>query len=80
MRVFNFANDDDAVQTSYTVDVAEGVEHEVLIVFHVVCIYFDLEVVIACGVVAFCYLVNVLHGVHELLYQVVGVLFQSDVT
>lgn len=43
MRVFYFANDDDTVKTAYAVNVAEGVEHEVLIVFHVVCIHFDLK-------------------------------------
>lgn len=79
MRVFYFANNDDTVKTAYAVNVAEGVEHEVLIVFHVVCIHFDLKIIVARGVVAFRYLVYVLHSVHELLYQVVSVLLQSDI-
>ena len=79
MRVLDFADDDDAVQASDAVDVAQGVEHEVLVVLHVVGIYFDLEVVVASGVVTFCYLVDALHGVHELLDKVVGVLLQPNV-
>ena len=74
VRVFYFANDDNAVEATYTVDVAQSVEHEVLIVLHVVCIYFYLEVVVASGIVTFRYLVYLLHCVHKLLYKVVGVL------
>ena len=76
VRVLYLANDDDAVQASNAVDVAEGVEHEVLIGFHVACVYLYLEIVVASGVVALGYLVDVLHGVHKLLYEVVGVLLQ----
>ena len=79
MRILDFSNHDDAVQTSYAVDVSQGVEHEVLIGFHVAGIYLDLEVIIAGGVVALRYLVDGLHGIHELLNQVMGVLFQSDI-
>ena len=79
MRILDFANHDDAVEASDAVDVSQGVEHEILIILHVAGIHLDLEIVIACGVVAFRDLVYLLHGVHKLLYQVVGVLFQSDV-
>ena len=79
MRVFDFANDDDTVQATDAVDVAKGVEHEVLVVLHVVGIHLDLKVVVAGGVVALRNLVDGLHGVHELLDEVVGVLFQSDI-
>ena len=79
MRILDFSNHDDAVQTSDAVDVSQGVEHKVLIGFHIPGIYLDLEIVITGGVVAFRYLVYVLHGVHELLYQVVSVLLQSDI-
>ena len=79
MRVLDFPNDDDTVQTTDTVDVAEGVKHEVLVVFHVVGIDFDLEVVVARGIIALGYLVDGLHGVHELLDEIVGVLLQTDV-
>ena len=79
MRILDFSNHDDAVQTSYAVDVSQGVEHEVLIGFHVAGIYLDLEVIIAGGVVALRYLVDGLHGIHELLNQIMGVLLQSDI-
>lgn len=80
MRILDFANYDDAMETSDAVDISQGVEHEVLIGFHVAGIHLDLEVVIAGGVVAFRYLVDGLHGIHELLNQIMGVLFQSDIT
>ena len=51
MRILDFSNHDDAVQTSYAVDVSQGVEHEVLIGFHIAGIYLDQEVIIAGGVV-----------------------------
>ena len=79
MRILDFSNHDDAVKTSYAVDVSQCVEHEVLIGFHIAGIYLNLEVVIAGGVVALRYLVDGLHGIHELLNQVVGMLFQSDI-
>ena len=79
MRILDFANHDDAVKTSDAVDISQGIEHEVLIILHVSGIHLDLEVVIAGGVVAFRYLVDGLHGIHELLNQVVGVLLQSDI-
>ena len=79
MRILDFSNHDDAVQTSYAVDVSQGVEHEVLIGFHVAGIYLDLEVIIASGVVALRYLVDGLHGIHELLNQIVGVLLEPDI-
>lgn len=79
MRILDFTYHDDAVQTSYAVDVSQGVEHEVLIGFHVAGIYLDLEVIIAGGVVALRYLVDGLHGIHELLNQIVGVLLEPDI-
>lgn len=79
MRILDFSNYDDAVQTSYAVDVSQRVEHEVLIGFHVVGIYLDLEVIIAGGVVALRYLVDGLHGIHELLNQIMGMLLEPDI-
>lgn len=79
MRILDFTNHDDAVQTSYAVDVSQRVEHEVLIGFHIAGIYLDLEVIIAGGVVAFRYLVDGLHGIHELLNQVMGMLLEPDI-
>ena len=79
MRILDFADDDDAVQATDTVDIAERVEHEVLVVFHVVGIDLDLEIVVARRVVALRDLVYRLHGVHELLYEVVRVLLEPDV-
>ncbi len=79
MRILDFTYHDDAVQTSYAVDVSQGVEHEVLIGFHVAGIYLDLEIVITGGVVAFRYLVDGLHGIHELLNQVMGMLLEPDI-
>lgn len=79
MRILDFTYHDDAVQTSYAVDVSQGVEHEVLIGFHIAGIHLDLEVIIAGGVVAFRYLVDGLHGIHELLNQIVGVLLEPDI-
>ena len=51
MRILDFTYHDDAVQTSYAVDVSQGVEHEVLIGFHIPGIYLNLEVIISGGVV-----------------------------
>lgn len=79
MRILDFANYDDAMETSDAVDISQGIEHEVLIILHVPGIHLDLEVVIAGGVVALCYLVDGLHGIHKLLNQIVGVLLQSDI-
>ena len=79
MRIFDFTYHDDAVQTSYAVDVSQGVEHEVLIGFHIPGIYLNLEVIISGGVVALRYLVDGLHGIHELLNQVMGMLFEPDI-
>ena len=79
MRILDFANYDDAMETSDAVDISQGVEHEVLIGFHVAGIHFDLEIVITGGVEAFRNLVDGLHGIHELLNQIVGVLLQSDI-
>ena len=80
MRILDFSNHDDAMETSDAVDISQGVEHEVLIGFHVAGIHLDLEIVITGGVVAFRNLVDGLHGIHELLNQIMGVLFQSDIT
>lgn len=51
--ILDFSYHDDAVKATDAVDVAQGVEHEVLVVLHVVGIHLDLEIVIASGVVAF---------------------------
>ncbi len=77
--VLDLANDNDAMEASDAVDVAEGVEHEILIVLHVVGINLDLEVIVARRVVTFRDLVNGLHGIHELLDEFMGMLLQSDV-
>ncbi len=61
------------------VDVSQRVEHEVLIGFHIAGIYLDQEVIIAGGVVALRYLVDGLHGIHELLNQVMGMLLEPDI-
>ena len=79
MRILDFTYHDDAVQTSDAVDVSQSVEHEVLIGFHVAGIYLDLEVIITGGVVTFRYLVDGLHGIHELLNQVMGMLLEPDI-
>ena len=57
MRILDFSNYDDAMETSDAVDISQGVEHEILVVLHVPCIHLDLEIVITGGVVAFRYLV-----------------------
>ena len=49
------------------------------LILHVPGIHLDLEVVIAGGIVALRNLVDGLHGIHELLNQIVGVLLQSDI-
>ena len=79
MRILDFSNHDDAVQTSDAVDVSQRVEHEVLIGFHIPGVYLDLEVIISGGVVAFRYLVDGLHDIHELLNQVMGMLLEPDI-
>ena len=79
MRILDFTNHNDTVQASDAFDISQRVEHEVLVGFHVACVYLYLEVVVARGVVALGYLVDVLHGVHKLLYEVVGVLLQPYV-
>lgn len=79
VRVLDFANDDNAMKASDTVDVTQRIEHKVLIVFHIVGIYLNLEVVIASRVVTFRDLVYSLNDVHKLLDELVGVLFKSDV-
>ena len=58
MRVLDFANYNNTVQTAYTTDVAQCIEHKVLIVFHVFGINLDLKIIVACSIVTFCYLVS----------------------
>lgn len=77
--ILDFSYHDDAVKATDAVDVAQGVEHEVLVVFHVVRIHLDLEVVVAGRVVTLRYSVYRLNRVHELLNQIVCVLLESDV-
>lgn len=77
--MLDFADYNHTVQATDAVYVAERVEHEVLIVLHVVGIHLDKEVIIARSVVALRDLVDALHPIHKLLYQVVGVLLEPDV-
>ena len=79
MRILDFANHDDAVKASDAVDISQGIKHEILIILHISGIHLDLEVVIAGGVVALRNLVDGLHGIHELLNQIVGVLLEPDI-
>ena len=79
MRVLGLVDDEDAVQASDAVDLAQGVEHELLVALHILCIHLDEEVVIAAGVIALRNLVNALHHVHEFLDQPLRVLLQPDV-
>lgn len=75
MRVFDFANYNNTMQTTNTINVAQCIEHKVLIVFHIFGINLDLKIIVACSIVTFCYLVNALHRIHKLLYQVMSMLF-----
>lgn len=77
--VLDFTYHNHTVQAADAVYVAERVEHEVLVVLHVVGIHLDEEVVIARRVVALRDLVDALHPIHKILYQVVGVLLQAYV-
>ena len=79
MRVLYLAYHDNTVQATDAIDISKSVEHEVLIGFHISGIYLDLEIVIAGGVVAFRNLVDGLHGIHELLNQVMGMLLEPDI-
>lgn len=79
MRILDFAYHDDTVKATYAIYVAQSVEHEVLISFHVTRVYLYQEIIVASGIIAFGHLVYGLHGVHELLYQVVSMLFQADI-
>jgi len=76
---FGLIDDKDAVQTSHTRDGAERVEHELLVGFHVTCVHLNQEVEVTARVVAFRDFVDMLYGIHELLDQLLCVLFQSDV-
>ena len=80
MRVLNLAYHNDTVQTAYTINIAKSVEHEVLIVLHVMGINFYLEVVVARGIIALGYLIDGLHSIHKLLDKLVRVLFQPYIT
>lgn len=77
MRILYLANHDDTVKASYAIDVAQGVEHEVLISLHVARVDLYQKIIVASGIIALRHLVYGLHDVHELLYQVVGMLFQA---
>lgn len=80
MRVLNLAYHNDTVQTAYTINIAKSVEHEVLIVLHVMGINFYQEVVVARGIIALGYLIDGLHSIHKLLDEFVSVLFQPYIT
>ena len=53
----------DTVQTTYTINISKSVEHEVLIVLHVMGINFYQEVVVARGIIALGYLIDGLHSI-----------------
>ena len=46
VRILDFTNDYNAVQTSNAINVAKSIKHEILIVFHVTCIHLNLKVVV----------------------------------
>src|SRR3712207_3440592 len=73
------AYDEYAVKASHALYIAQSIEHKVLIILHVTGIYLDKEIEIATGVVTFGNLADVLHGVHKLLNELVGVLFEAYV-
>src|SRR3712207_1293981 len=75
----HLADDENAVEAAYALYVTQGVEHEVLIILHVTGIDLDEKVEIAAGVEAFGNFADVLHGVHKLLNEFVGVLFEAYV-
>ena len=80
MCVLCFVNNEDTMQTSYTINRTKRVEHELLIAFHVTRIDFNKEIVVTTGVITLCYFLKILHNVHKLLYEFLRVLFQSDIT
>jgi hypothetical protein len=74
VRVFDLADDEDAVQASDAVDVAQGVEHELLVSLHVACKDLDLEIEVAAGVVELGNLLMPCTVSIKLLNELVGVL------
>ena len=80
MCVLCFVNDEDAMQTSYTINRTKRVEHELLIAFHVSRIDFNKEIVVTTGVITLCDFFKILHNVHKLLYEFLRMLFKSDIT
>ena len=73
-------DDEDTVKASYAGDGAEGVEHELLIGFHIFRVDLDEKVEVTTGIVALCDLVNALYGIHELSDKRLGVLLEPNVT
>ncbi len=55
MCILSFVNNEDTMQTSYTINRTKRVEHELLIAFHVMRIDFNKEIVVTTGVITLCY-------------------------
>ena len=49
MCILCFVNNEDTMQTSYTINRTKRVEHELLIAFHVMCIDFNKKIVVTTG-------------------------------
>ena len=75
MGVFGLVYDEDAVQAAHAFHPAQRVLHELLVVLHVLGIDLYKEIVITAGVEALCDFLDALHGIHELLYKFLRVLF-----
>ena len=79
MWVLNLSDNDNAVQAPNTTNISKRIEHEILVVFHVSCVNFNKEIIVAGGVIAFSDLIDRLHCIHKLLYKIVGMLLKSDI-
>lgn len=71
---------EDTMEATDTLYLTQRVEHKLLVGFHVAGIYLDEKVKITTGIVTFGNLIDGLHGIHKLLNEVLGVLFEPDVT
>ena len=79
MRVLYLFHHENAVEIAHTLYVAQFLAHELLIRIHVARLYFQNEVKLAARVIAFRYLINSLHGIHEIIHEKLRVLFQSHI-
>lgn len=79
MGVFDFAEDEGAVERADAVDVAEDAEQEFLIRFHVAGIDFQQEVIVAGNVVALGDFGYALHCLHDAQGVFVGVLLHFQI-